>query len=89
MRLIDADKLLYDKNISAYPAFMENLADISDLKDIVNECETVDAQPVVHAKWKDAVSIWGFNVCSECYAVYEHKTNYCPHCGAKMDAGDD
>lgn len=23
--------------------------------------------------------------CSECKTVYESKTNYCPHCGAKMD----
>lgn len=70
MRLIDADKLLSENNISAYPAFEQNLAGISDLKDIVNECETVDIQPIIHAKWKDAVSIWGFNVCSVCSECY-------------------
>lgn len=26
---------------------------------------------------------WGYD-CSECGKTYEYKSNYCPHCGAKM-----
>lgn len=82
MRLIDADKLEIDWLDYTGHAGRE-------FKEYLNHVPTIESQPVVHGKWKDAVSIWGFNVCSECCAVYEHKTNYCPHCGAKMDAEDE
>ena len=28
-------------------------------------------------------------ICSECNTTWDCSTNYCPHCGARMQAGDD
>lgn len=89
MRIIDADKLLSDKNISAYPAFRKNLAGISDLKAIVDECETLSIKHVKHGRWKKGMSIFNDNVCSVCNCISRFRTAYCPHCGAKMDAEDE
>lgn len=53
---------------------------------------TVDAVPVVHARWEPRADVPGFARCSNCRDcnVYEDwpdgkKWNYCPNCGAKMD----
>lgn len=60
---------------------------------IIHELPTIDAEPVRHGRWIDGRpytnSRW--KVCSVCYisAPYpEGGTNYCPACGAKMDAKD-
>lgn len=47
-----------------------------------------DVAPVVHGRW--ITSHDEFCACSICkYPVYVgwNQTNYCPHCGAKMDGG--
>lgn len=52
-------------------------------------CEIVplaDVAPVVHARWVDFQSDYGFYKCSNCGDKYgDTFYNYCPHCGAKMD----
>ena len=69
----------------------------------IDKCPTVDAVPVVHGRWLyDSGS--GKYFCSACdeYALSFKKdtlyggdlyevclTDYCPHCGAKMDGEDD
>ena len=59
---------------------------------------TVDAAPVVHARWVEPVPGDGFPYCGNCKApalnkglflnpklMDWYKTKYCPNCGAKMD----
>jgi hypothetical protein len=60
----------------------------------------VDAEPVRHGRWMD---MGDFIYCSICnvarmkeflsdYGVavrLDVRTNYCPHCGAKMDGGNE
>ena len=55
----------------------------------IHELPTIDAVPVVHARWK-----WEgrFKACSECgtYIDWDNTLgaghwHYCPNCGAKMD----
>lgn len=59
------------------------------------ELPTADVAPVVHAEW--VVCGDGDNVpwmCSHCGKTTAHKYKviygkYCPHCGAKMDGGNE
>ena len=65
----------------------------------VEDCPTIDAAPVVHARWIPVDVDNAYFICSLC----KDKTtkwriafpmeilnsfNYCPHCGAKMDGGE-
>ena len=54
---------------------------------------TVDAVEVVHGRWETVPSSPGYLSCSQCKDVYiwetwpgDGKWNYCPNCGAHMDA---
>lgn len=59
----------------------------------IHELPTIDAEPVQHGRWGTAEIIGydGYHAvyaypCSKCGKyTREHKPNYCPHCGAKMD----
>lgn len=87
MRLIDAevleDYLDWSKG--------QNLLCVTRTE--IRKTPTVDAQPVVHAKWikyEDTILYW--YVCSNCKEDIPHDnyrnwmfSGYCPHCGAKMD----
>lgn len=45
-----------------------------------------DVAPVVHAHWIVRSAEWRFQTeCSKCGMGFEHMTQYCPYCGAKMD----
>lgn len=49
-----------------------------------------DAEPVRRARWIE--DDYGFNSCSECgyeWDENEHKTLFCPECGATMELGGD
>lgn len=92
MRLIDADRLMA---IIKQRDYM--LADRTNSKDrgmftlgiqqAVNEQPTVDAKPVVHAKWDVDEYGWFCTNCHEYLKEYEEKFLYkfCPNCGARMD----
>ncbi len=81
MRLIDADALCKLAN--------NNITKSVDANDIMR-FPTVDATPVRHGHW-----IYKWNLyfrqeipyCSVCEKASSSvsKTDYCPHCGAKMD----
>lgn len=102
MRLIDADAMRDD--------WLENgeneyVYDTNAVLASIDEQPTIDAVPVVHAKWvKDTYN--GRTHCSACKEGlpgvwyyngededenYEEidSTPYCPNCGARMDGGAD
>lgn len=80
MRLIDAEKLWLtteyteDGKVHKYYEQFE-----------VDDAPTIDAEPVRHGKWMHT----GFMEvkCNNCLNVFHEleDTNYCPHCGYKMD----
>ena len=92
MRLIDADNAIHALGVFSD---MEHgnkhfLNGINSAKEIINECVTIDAVPVVRGEWienptKDSI------LCSYCYAdwnLFDNDTYrfcYCPNCGAKME----
>lgn len=69
------------------------------LRYFIDKFPTLDVAPVIHACWNDgpgySVEIlrdWYLQptyVCSSCKTEEDKKTNYCPHCGAKMDGEND
>lgn len=65
---------------------------IDDAIGTVDDAPAVDAAPVVHGRWVKRTAIVfddemvGYR-CSECKTTWDAETDYCPHCGAKMDGG--
>ena len=67
----------------------------------INNTNTVDAVEVVHGRWipleydgyADGNPVWDLWECSECQEEHsgdeDTLTPYCPHCGAKMDGGNE
>ena len=85
---IEREYLLY-KFIEIMPEMgVDELAD--EIYDIALNVEAKDVVPVVHGRW-----VYGEDVdiqCSVCGAdaltegdYMQIKSNYCPHCGARMD----
>lgn len=76
----------------------------SRIFDIIDTAPVADVAPVVHAFWRDieTVAFSGkynllgepkfvdkkYFICSYCGQKIIYKSNYCPHCGAKMDGED-
>lgn len=58
---------------------------------LIDEAPTIDAAPVVHARWVSIPipSRYGGCVveCSKCYNRGNRNFSFCPSCGAKMDGG--
>lgn len=76
MRLIDVDAI--PENEMNYPVWV-----------CLRKQPTIDAVPVVHAKWIRPTKISGRNFdiphCSACHEVpIGADSNYCPNCGADM-----
>ena len=84
MRLIDADKLDWwykGRNI----------------RHVIDDAPTVDAVPVVQGRWEMRPTGMATDTGPE-YKAYctvcnkpnkQYQPPFCPHCGAKMDGGDD
>lgn len=71
MRLIDADALLKASTHQVWNA------------------PTIEAEPIRHGHWEHGKDVIGiYYQCSECGSQYHigYEFNYCPECGAKMDA---
>lgn len=81
-----------------YTAESITFASLSVVRDVINDAPAID--PVKHGKWifdlSDVDWTYGPYVCSECHARngdfigggLNKRTNYCPNCGAKMDADE-
>lgn len=79
MRLIDAD--VASRWMEQNEAYMD--------AEILRAIPTVDAVPVVHGRWIPFHSEVAGDIqyCSACEIGFGAKTDYCPHCGARMDGG--
>lgn len=91
MALINADELMEWCN-NHYDFEVYTVGYISNL---IKDMPTVDAEPVRHGKWinreyglkRDGrhYPFWERYECSVCGAKAD-ESDYCPNCGAKMDA---
>ena len=53
----------------------------------IEKAPTIDAVPVVHGRWVfDRPNHYKCSVCSAMWSGIVRFMNYCPKCGAKMDA---
>ena len=96
MRLIDANEAYESARSSGlHDDFGRCMADLTSLKELFEDCTTVDAVEVVHGRWEfsHTTTVEKFAVvkCSNCgheafaIAKYVKEGHYCPQCGAKMD----
>lgn len=101
MRLIDAGALM-DRCIASAGGwfchreitFAEALKMVCDM---IDEADTIDAEPVVHARWEESEYRDEKYRCSACggacwYYDYQGavaRSRFCPNCGAKMDGKED
>lgn len=53
---------------------------------------SADVAPVRHGRWvkgkRNVLIHWHCSACRECYFLDVPNAKYCPHCGAKMDGGE-
>lgn len=87
MRLIDAD-FVYELH-GNYPTFARSCADLTDLRDILDDAPTIDPESLrPQGEWLvQDIGRTKFS-CSHCKARnYAGHENYCPNCGAKMKGG--
>lgn len=95
MRLIDADALddLIESHLQKHKISRYDRDLILHYTD-VEMAPTIEAEPVKRGKWiyneKYPNAHYGFLECSECeqrlWVRYDIPINYCPRCGAKMEA---
>ena len=100
-RLIDANALrdkLQKEIDKASPPFNDVIGSIRCgvrlARNIVEDEPTIDAEPVRHAKWIESDEYDEFSGrlyrCSNCNTfVIGDIDNYCPFCGARMEADND
>lgn len=53
----------------------------------IQHLPTADVEPVRHGRWEQSIFAEDFKRCSVCSSIWSRTSNYCPHCGAKMDGG--
>lgn len=94
MRLIDADKLLEKtdclfRDLASTEDYMGIGYNhgVGDSIAIIKNVPTIEAEPVKHGRWKRIDGQPHIMECLECGSLsVENRYNYCPSCGAKMDA---
>lgn len=98
MRPIDAERfdvIALDYFEIAKQGYQNTFDDgVQWLSEQIDAAQTLDVAPVVHAKWIECESGWGFK-CSNCKArvkrseVFNGNHHYCYKCGAKIDGGNE
>lgn len=56
----------------------------------IGDTPAADVAQVVHGRWMPfhSEAAGDIQYCSACEIGFDAKTDYCPHCGAKMDGGN-
>lgn len=83
-RYIDVDKA-YDlaRTDIHYSDFGRSMADLTSLRELLDDTPTADVVPVVHAHWIRTNS--GKWRCSRCRGRHDRPKRYCGECGARMN----
>lgn len=73
--------------IEQYSVFDNYTTGYADAVFAVEDFASVDAAPVVHAKWIPfhSEAAGDIQYCSACDIGFDARMDYCPHCGARMD----
>ena len=62
--------------------------DAIEVLGMIYEMPAADVAPVRHGEWLPTTKWWqggsAWKQCSECGILHLGKSNFCPHCGAKM-----
>lgn len=91
MRLIDADEFENDirKVLRNRHRERTTLA-LYMMLHIIRDRDTIKVvSPVIHSKWCETHNIFYPLYCDACRRCAIDITPYCPHCGAKMDGGNE
>ena len=94
MRPIDADALKSAFNTDVQNVMISWNTDLLQLLMIeIDEAPTLDVEPVRHGRWENYPGHI-YRRCSLCKVEWEKpkfniRANYCPNCGAKMDAKEE
>ena len=99
VRLIDANALLKSYDVAWMVEYDETGCGVRKKAvptKTIEETPTIDAVPVVHGRWNDDGLDIKCTVCAkrfddDLYWIQGHYVvpNYCPNCGAKMDAKEE
>ena len=103
-KYIDADALcMLARTDNLYSDFGRSMADLTSLRDLLEDAPAADVAEVVHGEWMQCKTQLGkiYSVCSNCKTDFKFKTDkgtfarldmngmpYCPNCGARMDGKD-
>ena len=84
------EKQLIYKDDVIKMSWLDNECEVVTLSDIEN-MEPVNAVKVVHGTWEnEQIGFMYYDAaCSVCKSHNNSASNYCPHCGAKMDGVSD
>lgn len=90
MRLIDAEDYPYKNGAFDWQHGNKHfIRGIETMQEWIEDQTTVDAAPVVHARWvPQKESLGTYAKCSKCECRckgYVPNYKYCPNCGARMD----
>ena len=88
-RYIDADMITYQNYIRLDGCFCAEIEPYVT-KRWIDRMPEEDVAPIVHGKWKMNSDYPDTLICSNCDSKYDVigmdcGSNYCPHCGAKME----
>ena len=90
-RYIDADALCEEFTRFVRKANTHDFAPTPNWNDAISIFHSMpieDVAPVVHGKWTTKFVDFP-NICCVCNKQAREKTEYCPHCGAKMEVSDE
>jgi hypothetical protein len=92
-RYIRTDELLKTARNGYHSDFGRSMADLTSLREVVEDTPTADVVEVKHGEWEEQRTIFmdneitlGFR-CTACDLTSSAQSLYCPNCGADMRGG--
>ena len=87
MTYVEKEKVLEIAKDEYYSDFHKSMADLTSLRELLEDTPAADAVEVRHGYWIDG-KCGHYKICSECNQIADFYFDYCPNCGAKMDGKD-